>query len=84
MTSTAEYPSMWRLVVESLDLDVEIVPVVADQEIDEGLPSAAIYWEGKVSLTGTYGAELIDQPGYIELTGYTQPDPVEWREELRN
>ena len=75
-----EYPSRWRLTIESLDLDVEIAPVVADQEITEGVPEAAIYWEGKVELTGTYGGEPIDQPGYIELTGYVDPPVIPWRE----
>lgn len=75
-----EYPSRWRLVVESLDLDVEIEPVVADQEVDEGVPQAAIYWEGKVTQRGTYRGEEINQPGYVELTGYAQPEPIPWRD----
>lgn len=75
-----EYPSRWRLVVEGLDLDVEIEPVVADQEVDEGVPAAAIYWEGKVTQTGTYRGEQINQPGYIELTGYAPPDSIPWRD----
>lgn len=78
-TTDSEYPSRWRLVVEGLNLDVEIEPVVADQEVDEGIPQAAIYWEGKVSLAGTYRGERIDQPGYVELTGYARPEPVPWR-----
>lgn len=76
----AEYLSRWRLVVEGMNLDVEIEPVVADQEVDEGVPTAAIYWEGKVRHRGTFRGEQIDQPGYVELTGYAPPDSIPWRE----
>ena len=54
-------------------------PVVADQEVDEGVPPAAVYWEGKVRQRGTYGGREIDQPGYVELTGYVQPEAIPWR-----
>ncbi len=76
----ADYPSRWRLRVDALELDVEIEPVVADQEVDEGVPAAAIYWEGKVKQSGTYRGEQIRQPGYVELTGYVQPEAIPWRD----
>lgn len=75
----AEYPSRWRVVVESLELDVEVVPVLADQEVTVGIPRAAIYWEGKVTVDGVFGASSIQQPGYVELTGYVSPEPLPWR-----
>jgi predicted secreted hydrolase len=74
-----DYPSRWRLTVESLGLDVEIVPVVADQEVTRGVPQGAVYWEGKVALTGSYRGQRVSQPGYVELTGYVQPPVVPWR-----
>lgn len=76
----AEYPSLWRVNVDGLNLDVEVRPVVADQEVDEGVPRAAFYWEGKVVMTGTYRGEPVEQPGFVELTGYAQPEPIPWRE----
>lgn len=76
----ANYPSRWRLVIDELDLDVEIEPVVADQEIDQGLPDAAIYWEGKVQLSGEHRGERIHQPGYVELSGYVEPSGILWRD----
>jgi predicted secreted hydrolase len=75
----AEYPSRWRVVVDSLRLDVEVVPVLADQEVTVGVPRAAIYWEGKVSVDGVFGESEVQQPGYVELTGYVSPEPVPWR-----
>lgn len=76
----ADYPSRWRLVIDTLDLDVEIEPVVAAQEVNEGLPETATYWEGKVKLNGQYRGERIEQPGYIELTGYVEPADIPWRD----
>ncbi len=78
-TTGGEYPSKWRVIIEGLSLDVEVTPVVADQEVTEGVPDAAIYWEGKVTQIGTYRGERISQPGYVELTGYAPPDPIPWR-----
>ncbi len=78
-TTGADYPSRWRLIVDSLGLDVEIEPVVAAQEVDQGLPPAAMYWEGKVRLEGSYRGGKILQPGYVELTGYVEPDAIPWR-----
>lgn len=75
----AKYPSRWRVVIDSIGLDVEVVPVLADQEVATGVPRAAIYWEGKVSVDGVLGGSEIHQPGYIELTGYVSPEPVPWR-----
>lgn len=76
----ADYPSRWRLAVDGLNLDVEIEPVVAAQEVDEGVPEAAIYWEGKVRVDGAYRGKQIQQPGYVELTGYVNPASIPWRE----
>lgn len=74
-----EYPSRWRVIIESLDVDVEVEPVLADQEVDEGVPQAAIYWEGKVRIEGSYEGNEIQQPGYVELTGYVPPSSIPWR-----
>ena len=55
------YPSRWRLQVPDHGLDVEVVPLVADQE----LRLAVRYWEGAVDVTGSVSGH-----GYVELTGY--------------
>ncbi len=55
------YPSRWRLRVPGHGLDVEVVPLVADQE----LRLAVRYWEGAVDVSGSVAGR-----GYAELTGY--------------
>ncbi|MCP3964035.1 MAG: carotenoid 1,2-hydratase [bacterium] len=57
----ATYPAGWRLRVASESLDLEIEPLLADQELDVSFR----YWEGAVGLTGS-----VDGVGYVELVGY--------------
>ena len=63
----AVYPSGWRLTIPDDAIDVELQPVLADQELDVRASTGNIYWEGAVrALAG-------DRPvgrGYVELTGY--------------
>ena len=61
--SGARYPAAWRLRVPSAGLDLEIRPVLADQE----MRTSFVYWEGAVDLLGSPGGR-----GYVELTGYAR------------
>ncbi len=60
------YPARWRVRVPSVGLDVDIRPVLADQE----LTTSAHYWEGAVDVTGSNGHPGMDGRGYVELVGY--------------
>ena len=51
-----------------MELDLE--PLMADQENDTRLSTGAIYWEGAVT---AYEALRQVGRGYLELTGYGQP-----------
>ncbi len=66
--SGAEYPSEWLLEVPSLDLQLEIKPLLADQEMDVSY----IYWEGAVKIEGTISGRQVSGIGYVELTGYAE------------
>ena len=70
-TRGATYPSAWRLSVRPLDLELEIRPVMAAQELD----LMVRYWEGAVDVTGTSAGEAVTGHGYVELTGYAGKDP---------
>jgi predicted secreted hydrolase len=63
-----DYPSRWHVVVDTVDLDVEVVPLLADQELDLSFR----YWEGAVRVFGTRTGERVTGVGYVELTGYAQ------------
>lgn len=60
------YPSQWRLVSPALGLDINIHPVLADQE----LVASPRYWEGAVDVSGTRAGRPIAGRGYVELVGY--------------
>jgi predicted secreted hydrolase len=64
--SKISYPSQWRLSVPSQKLEVDIVPLINDQELNVSFR----YWEGAVSITGTKNGKAISGRGYVELTGY--------------
>ncbi len=71
-TSRATYPASWSLQIPGEDIDLVVVPTVADQELDARPSTGSIYWEGSVSATQA------DQPagrGYVELTGYAKNAP---------
>ncbi len=60
----AVYPAGWEVRVdigESEPLSLALTPLLADQELHEGIP----YWEGAVRITGDATGY-----GYAELTGY--------------
>lgn len=61
--SGAEYPSHWRVSVPSHHIDLEIEPVLRDQE----LRLSVRYWEGAVH--AVCGGRPCGR-GYVELVGY--------------
>ncbi len=64
------YPAAWRILCPLLDLDLQLEPVLEDQELN----TTPRYWEGAVDAMGKKGGVAIDGRGYAELTGYaTEP-----------
>ncbi len=61
------YPSRWRIRVPSIELDLEVEPMLADQEF----AATFRYWEGMVHAQGRAAGEAISARGFVELTGYT-------------
>jgi predicted secreted hydrolase len=68
--SGAKYPARWRVRVPGEDLDLDIHPLLADQELDVSFR----YWEGAVEITGTHRGKPVRGAGYVELTGYAASD----------
>ena len=62
----ARYPSRWRVRVASLGLDVDVKPVLPDQE----LGTKPRYWEGAVDVSGVRAGSKANGRGYVELVGY--------------
>ena len=68
--SGAAYPSRWRLRVPAAGIDLELAPLVADQELRTGKSTGVTYWEGAVAGGGSAGGAPVAVEGYAELTGY--------------
>lgn len=64
-----QYPSGWLLTVPEKGLELEIEPVMQDQE----LRLSVLYWEGAVRVAGDRQGIPISGRGYVELTGYSSP-----------
>jgi predicted secreted hydrolase len=67
----AAYPSHWKISVPKAQLDLDITPLVADQE----LRVSVAYWEGAVQVQGQAAGQSVTGKGYIELTGYVDQVP---------
>lgn len=63
-----QYPSGWKLLVPSKQIELIITPAVKNQE----LKLSVRYWEGSVIVSGKFGTEKVTGKGYVELTGYEE------------
>jgi predicted secreted hydrolase len=70
--SKATYPEKWQLKFPSLGVVLDVVPLLADQELRTSRSSRVSYWEGAVAVTGTKQSKPIKGQGYVELTGYAE------------
>src|ERR1700733_6929953 len=59
------YPVQWS--VRAADREIDLEPLLDDQENDTRLSTGAIYWEGAVR---AYEKSRVVGRGYLELTGY--------------
>jgi predicted secreted hydrolase len=60
------YPAHWRVRIPTEGIDVDVRPVLANQE----LITSARYWEGAVDVTGASAGQKTAGRGYVELVGY--------------
>lgn len=64
--SGSRYPAHWRIRLPSEGLDLEVVPLLADQELNA---TTVRYWEGAVVVRDVKSGSSRGS-GYVELTGY--------------
>ncbi len=67
--SGAAYPVEWRLWIEPLGLELEVVPMIDMSELDV----AVRYWEGAIRVQGKEGRQPVNGRGFLEMTGYETP-----------
>jgi predicted secreted hydrolase len=66
----ATYPCGWRLTVARFGIDVEVSPVMRDQELDTRGTTMIVYWEGACSVRGRHRDSEVEGRAYVELVGY--------------
>ena len=65
-----DYPTRWTLTVPGADLQLELDAAFDDQEFVT-LISKPAFWEGRVTVTGTFGGRAVSGLGYVERSGMT-------------
>ena len=69
------YPSGWNVQVKSKDapaLDLNVKPVLPNQELLTRNTTGVTYWEGACTVSGTRAGQPITGQSYVELTGYAK------------
>lgn len=67
--SGATYPARWTIRIASADVAVDVVPLVADQELVTERSTGVTYWEGACDVLPRAGGASLGS-AYVELTGY--------------
>jgi predicted secreted hydrolase len=71
-TSKARYPQRWRLTIPSRQLSLDLVPLMAEQELSTTRSTQVTYWEGAIKVNGVVEGKAVKGQGYMELTGYAE------------
>ena len=66
----ADYPAGWTLDLPGQGLVIDLIPTVADQELDTRATTGVVYWEGSQSVAATRDGKPLGGEAYVELTGY--------------
>jgi predicted secreted hydrolase len=75
--SGARYPVGWSVAIPSLGLSLEIRTPLVKQELTGRGKRSPSYWEGAIDVTGERMEQAIHGVGYLEMTGYDHPLPLE-------
>jgi predicted secreted hydrolase len=68
--SGASYPMKWKITIPAQNIELEIIPEFANQELITNRSTRVTYWEGAVTIRGTIQSKSVTGQGYVEMTGY--------------
>ena len=68
--SGGNYPMKWKVAVPVEEIDLEITPAFAEQELITRRSTRVTYWEGAVRIGGKVRGQAVNGAGYVEMTGY--------------
>ena len=69
------YPSRWRLQIPAEGIQLDIIPLLEDQELNLSVR----YWGGAARVTGKSKDQLVSGTGHVQLTAYA-PDAFQLKE----
>ncbi len=69
----ADYPAGWRIRLPGEDLEIDLRPSIAGQELDTRETTGVVYWEGSQRVSATRDGRALGGEAYVELTGYAHP-----------
>jgi predicted secreted hydrolase len=69
-TTGADYPAGWSIDIPGQELNIELTPTVAAQELDTSATTGVVYWEGSQRVSATRAGVPVAGQAYVELTGY--------------
>jgi len=67
------YPAGWVVTLADSGTRLTVQPDLSDQELTHLRSISGSYWEGSVSIEGTFEGQPIKGKGYVELVGYQKP-----------
>lgn len=73
-TTGATYPLGWSLHLPGQGVTLDLAAALDDQEMVTTGSTGVTYWEGSVRVTGKAGGKSLSGQGYMELTGYADPE----------
>ncbi len=68
--SGGHYPSRWRIEIPLAHVDLDVAPLLPEQELVTESSTGVTYWEGAVEGQGRSAGRPVTCEGYVELTGY--------------
>ncbi|MFQ5645925.1 MAG: lipocalin-like domain-containing protein [bacterium] len=64
------YPIAWKVALPAYKISLQVKADIDNQELNTGGSTGVNYWEGSVSVSGTYEGSKAGGAGYLEMTGY--------------
>ena len=68
----ARNPIHWFIKIKSLNLELQIVPLIKEHELVSVTSTTINYWEGPVNVSGTISGQNVKGHGHVELVGYAE------------
>jgi len=68
--SKAKYPMGWVISIPGKEGELIVTPRFEDQEMLTTRYTGTVYWEGAISVSGTWRGKPIGGKGFVELVGY--------------